>query len=127
MRENLVKYFFVGGFCALVDLLLFYYLTIENLMVWFYASAISFTFSTTINYFFSIKFVFHKYSNFDFKKFILVFCASFFSLLLNQAILYLFIEFFKFHIISSKILAISALFILNFSIRNFFIFKEKKA
>ena len=55
---KIVRYFFVGGTAAAVDLLLFGLLALVFGVHWFFAAAISFVPATVVNYLLSIRFVF---------------------------------------------------------------------
>jgi putative flippase GtrA len=123
---NIIKYFFVGGSAAIVDVGLFFifakYLGYPYLFVGF----ITFIIATFVNYYLSIKFVFRSESRFQKRKEIfLIYTVSAISLSLNLILLYCFHEILFFDIGLSKIVVTGLLFFFNYSIRRFFIFAKK--
>jgi len=118
------KYFFVGGIAGLIDLSIFLLLIYIDIH-WFVAASISFILATITNYQLSIQHVFE--SGVRFKKdheVALVFAISFLGLCINWSTLGLLISYNIFPIWFSKILATGTVFIWNFSVRYYFIFKE---
>jgi putative flippase GtrA len=123
---NLIKYFFVGGTCAAIDLILFSIFIYFFDLPWPIAGCISFLIATTSNYYLSIRFVFSQGARFNQSlELTLVYLVSGAGLALNLSFLYLLIEIFNLHLLLSKILATGVVFFWNFLIRQFFIFKSK--
>jgi putative flippase GtrA len=123
---NIIKYFFVGGLAAIIDVGLFFifakYLSYPYLLVGF----ITFIIATFVNYYLSIKFVFESGSRFKKQKEVfLIYIVSAISLLLNLSLLYCFHEILFFDIGISKIIVTGLLFFFNYSIRRFFVFAKK--
>lgn len=122
---KIIKYFFVGGSAAIVDVGLFFifakFLGFNYLIVGFF----TFIIATFVNYYLSIKFVFDSGKKFK-KHFevILVYIVSATSLLLNLLLLYLFHEKFLLDVGLSKIIVTGLLFFFNYSVRRFFIFTK---
>lgn len=120
---RIVKYFFVGGIAAFVDIGLFSLLASYLGYPWIPVSIATFVIATCINYFLSIQFVFK--SGFRHKKYIEiigVFIVSTLALLVNQIALYLTIEFLGFHLIISKVIATGVVFFWNDYGRSKFLF-----
>ena len=120
---NIVKYFFVGGFCFVIDFSIF------SLFAKFYGynylivNAVSFSIATVANYFLCIAFVFK--SGLKYKKMtelLLVFFVSGFSLAVNQVLLFSFVDYFHFELLISKAVAVLFTFLLNYFGRSFFVF-----
>jgi len=122
----LIKYLLIGGFSAVIDLIIF--LAAINFigMHWFYAGLIGFTSATAANYFLSIRFAFNSGVRFKKKsnEFLVIFIVSMVGLMINQFALYLFIERLNLMPAISKILASASAFIWNFLIRKNYVFKE---
>ena len=124
-NNSFVKYFFVGGVSALVDFLIFS-LFFNLLNNWFIAGILSFFIAITANYYLSINFVFNSGNKFKkLHEIYLVFFVSFIGFVLNQIILFFFIEAFILNVYLSKIIATSLVFMWNFSARKFYIFDKK--
>lgn len=119
----IVKYFFVGGISALVDIMLF--TIFAKLLNYNYivVGTITFIIATRINYFLSINLVFK--SGIKYKKnqeIILVFLVSFIGITINMGVLYFFIEFFHFDMVLSKLIASCCVFFWNYLMRRKLIF-----
>ncbi len=120
---KIVKYFFVGGTAAVVDVGLFFifakFLGFNYLIVGFF----TFLIATFVNYYLSIKFVFESGKKFKKRKEIfLVYLVSASSLGLNLLLLYILHEWIKLDIGFAKIIVTGLLFFYNYAIRKFFIF-----
>jgi putative flippase GtrA len=120
---RLVKYFFVGGAAATIDISLFALLTNFFGFPWMPVSICTFLLATLINYLLSIKFVFE--SGVRHKKHIEIvgiFVISGLSLLVNQSVLYIAIEWLEWHLLISKIIATGSVFFWNYLGRSKIIF-----
>jgi len=120
---RIVKYFFVGGAAALVDIGLFSIFASYLSWPWIPVSIVTFILATITNYFLSIQFVFesgarHKWHIEVFG----VFIVSGLALLVNQIILYLSIEILGWHLIFSKVVATGVVFFGNYYGRSKFVF-----
>ncbi len=122
---KIVKYFFVGGAAAIVDVGLFFifakYLAYNYLLVGFF----TFIIATFVNYYLSIRFVFQ--SGLKFKKryeVLFVYLVSASSLFFNLTLLYVFHEILSYDVGVSKIVVTGLLFFYNYLIRKFLIFKN---
>ena len=86
---KIIKYFFVGGIAAIVDIGLFYLgagVARWNYMI---VGTVSFTLATLVNYFISVRVVFQSGTRFSRRnELLLVFLVSCAGLAINQAILY---------------------------------------
>jgi putative flippase GtrA len=120
---RIVRYFFVGGAAAVVDISLFSIFASYLGWPWIPVSVATFIIATLINYFLSIRFVFE--SGTRHKKHVEVigvFVVSILALLVNQLVLYLAIEFVGLHLILSKVIATGAVFFWNYYGRRKFVF-----
>jgi putative flippase GtrA len=120
---RIVKYFFVGGAAAVVDIGLFSIFASYLSWPWVPVSITTFILATLTNYFLSIQFVFE--SGTRHKKYVEVFgvfIVSGLALLVNQIVLYLAIEILGWHLIFSKIVATSVVFFWNYYGRSKFVF-----
>jgi putative flippase GtrA len=122
---KIFRYFFVGGVSAVIDISLFAIFAGYFKFPWAVVSIITFIIATLANYFLSIRFVFKSGSRYKKHHEILgVFIVSTLALLLNQMFLYLFIEKMNIHLIISKCLTTSMLFLWNYFGRQRFIFSK---
>jgi putative flippase GtrA len=120
---RIVRYFFVGGTAAVVDIGLFSIFASYLGWPWIPVSICTFIIATSVNYFLSIKFVFE--SGARHKKHVEVigvFLVSGLALLVNQLVLYITIELLGWHLIVSKIIATGTVFFWNYLGRSKFIF-----
>jgi len=125
---KIVRYFFVGGIAAAIDISLFAIFASYLKFPWAIVSFITFIIATLANYFLSIRYVFESGSRYKKHQEILgVFIVSTLALLLNQLFLYLFIEKMNIHLIISKCVTTGMLFLLNYYGRKIFVFKERDA
>jgi putative flippase GtrA len=122
---TIVGYFFVGGISAVFDIALFSIFAGYFKFPWVIVSVITFIIATLVNYFLSIRFVFKSGMRYKKNQEILaVFIVSSLALLINQMFLYLFIEKMNLHLIISKCLTTSMLFLWNYYGRKRFIFSS---
>jgi len=120
---QIVKYFFVGGAAAVVDIGLFSIFAGYLGWPWIPVSIVTFILATLTNYLLSIQFVFE--SGARHKKHVEVFgvfIVSCLALLVNQIILYLTIEILVWHLIFSKIVTTGVVFFWNYYGRSKFVF-----
>lgn len=118
-----IRYFFVGGTAAIVDIGLFSLFSGYLGWPWAPVSISTFILATLINYYLSIQFVFvsgirHK----RVVEILGVFIVSGLALLVNQSVLYVAIEFFGWHLVFSKIIATSVVLFWNYFGRSKFVF-----
>jgi putative flippase GtrA len=122
---QLIKYFFVGGTAAVVDIGLFSIFASYLGWPWLPVSIVTFCIATLVNYFLSIRYVFESGSRH--KKHIEiigVFLVSGLALLVNQMVLFILIEWLGWHLIISKVLATLTVFFWNYFGRSKLIFKN---
>jgi len=122
---RLIKYFFVGGAAAIVDIGLFTLFASYLAWPWLPVSIATFILATAINYFLSIKFVFESgIKHTKSVEIIGVFGISALALLVNQAVLYMAIEWFDWNLVISKITATGTVFFWNYFGRSKLIFAQ---
>lgn len=120
---RLLRYFFVGGAAAFVDIGLFSLFAKVLGYSWLPVSICTFILATLTNYLLSIKYVFE--SGVRHKKHVEVagvFMVSGLALLVNQAVLYIGIEFLHWNLVFAKITATGIVFFWNYFGRSRFIF-----
>lgn len=121
---KIVRYFFVGGAAAAVDIAVFGVLTKGFGLPWFPVAVFSFMLATMVNYLLSIRHVFDSGARFArHHEAVLVFVVSGIGLVLNQAILWLLIERLAWDMLLAKIAATGGVFFWNYGMRRNFIFK----
>lgn len=120
---RILKYFFVGGAAALVDIGLFSIFANYLGWPWMPVSIATFILATLINYFLSIQFVFESGQRHEkHVEIIGVFIVSALALGVNQLVLYGAIEILGWHLIFSKIVATGVVFLWNYYGRSKFVF-----
>jgi putative flippase GtrA len=120
----IVRYFLVGGAAALVDWSLFGVFALLLGLPWFPVAIATFLLATLVNYVLSIRHVFKSGVRFSTRhEVMMVFIVSAAGLLINQAILWLLIERAAWNMLFAKIQATGLVFVWNYSIRRFFIFR----
>jgi putative flippase GtrA len=120
---KIVKYFFVGGIAAVVDIGLFY--LGAGVAGWNYliVGTVSFTLATVVNYVISVRIVFQSGARFRrHLELVLVFVVSCGGLAINQAILYACISRLSIGILPSKLIATAGVFLWNYLLRSRFVF-----
>jgi putative flippase GtrA len=120
---KIVKYFFVGGIAAVVDIGLFY--LGAGVASWNYliVGTVSFTLATVVNYVISVRIVFQSGVRFSrHHELVLVFLVSCLGLAINQAILYACISRLSVAILPAKLVATGGVFLWNYLLRSRFVF-----
>lgn len=124
---RLVRYFFVGGLAAAVDIGIFTVAVKGFGFNWFLVALCSFMFATAVNYLLSIRYVFESGARFKKKAEVsLVFVVSGIGLVINQSVLWLLIETVDLDEVLSKLMATGTVFFWNYTARNHFIFKARQ-
>ena len=124
---KIVRYFFVGGAAAVVDIGLFFLLAKLLGYNYLVVGCIGFTIATALNYFLSIRFVFRSGARFTRKtELSFIYGVSLVGLALHQMILFVLVERLGAELMLSKVVATGAVFLWNFSVRNFLIFRDKR-
>ena len=120
----IIRYFFVGGAAALVDWSLFYLFAQRMGLPWFPVALGSFLLATLVNYLLSVRHVFRSGTRFSpAHEVSMVFVASAAGLAINQVILWVLIERAHCYLMLAKITATGVVFIWNYAIRRFYIFR----
>lgn len=121
---RLIKYFFVGGAAATVDIGFFTLFANVLDFPWLPVSICTFLLATLVNYLLSIRFVFESGVRHPKHIEIMgVFTISALALLINQVVLYIAIEWLAWHLIFSKIIATGTVFFWNYFGRSRLVFK----
>ena len=125
MNFNIIKYFFVGGICTLLDLSLFYVFAKVLHYNYLIVSSIGFTLAVLLNYALCIKYIFQSGVRFSKNaEIVSVFLVSFMGLALNQGVLFCFAALLGTDILLSKIIATGAVFFWNYFSRSAYVFRE---
>ena len=120
---KLVRYFFVGGAAAIVDIGLFAIGAKLMALPYLPVAAGSFVVATLVNYFLSVRLVFESGARFGKHGEIgLVFVVSALGLAVNQSILWIAVAKFGIELIAAKLAATAMVFAWNYSIRRYYIF-----
>ena len=124
-KNIVVQYFCLGVIFASIDILLFYLFVEIILINWIYVSIFNFLILGFSHYVISKKFIFkirkkNKLLDYDV---VLIYMSNCFALSINIFIIMISTKIFAIDIILSKCIAILLVFIWNYSIRRFYIFK----
>lgn len=120
---KLIRYFFVGGAAAIVDIGLFLVLAKVVGWTWFFAAAASFVVATLVNYWLSVRHVFESGIRFRrHHELALVFLVSALGLVINQCMLFVMIEKLGGALLVSKLAATGVVFGWNYAARRHFVF-----
>jgi putative flippase GtrA len=120
----IIRYFFVGAAAALVDWILFGIFAQLLGLPWFAVALASFMCATLVNYVLSVRHVFRSGTRFSPPhEMAMVFAVSAAGLAINQTILWLLIERADWYPMLAKIQATGVVFIWNYAIRRFYIFR----
>jgi putative flippase GtrA len=125
---KIVRYFFVGGIAAVIDIGLFF--LGAGVARWNYmlVGTVSFILATLVNYVMSVRVVFQSGVRFSrHHEVLLVFLVSCAGLVVNQAILYVSISRLGIGILSAKLLATAGVFLWNYQLRSRFVFASPRA
>ena len=123
---KIVRYFFVGGAAAVVDIGIFFVFAKLAGYDYLLVGCIGFLVATAVNYALSVKHVFRsgiRYSKG--KEIALVYLVSLVGLAINQLVLYLLIDKMGSEIMLAKLAATGVVFFWNFSARHFIVFRAK--
>lgn len=122
---KVLRYMAVGATAAAVDIGIFGIAVKMLKMDWFTVAVFSFLVATAVNYLLSIRYVFKSGVRFRQRSEIpLVFLVSGIGLSINQSVLWLLIESAELDEMVAKVLATSAVFLWNYTLRSRFIFKK---
>lgn len=122
---KLVKYFFVGGTAAVLDISIFFVFVQKLGYNYLIIAPIGFVLATLLNYFLSIKMVFKKGTRFSPKMELLaIFVVSSIALVINQICLFINIDMLHINKMLAKIVATGVVFFWNYFLRSNFIFKS---
>jgi len=121
---KLIRYFFVGGIAAVVDIGIFVIFAKVLGFNYLIVAAVGFTLATFVNYFLSVRHVFESGVRFRRAHEIgLVYLVSAIGLAINQTVLYIGIDRLGWEMILTKIVATGVVFVWNYTIRSRFVFK----
>lgn len=124
---KIVKYIFAGGIAAAVDLAIFFIFANIMGLNYLVIGAIGFVIATFVNYIISIHVVFNSGVRFNKNlEITFVYIVSAVGLGIHQLVLFITVEVVVIHLMVSKITAMGTVFLWNFAMRNYFIFKEMK-
>ena len=118
-----VRYFFVGGTAALVDIGLFMLFAQGFGFPYLRVATATFVIATLVNYVLSIRFVFKSGQRFGKRmEVFLVYLVSAVGLAVNAAILFVCVEMLALPLLLAKLAATGTVFFWNYLARRFFVF-----
>lgn len=122
---RIVRYFFVGGVAASIDIGLFYIFAKQIGWNYFLVGAGSFSLATLANYILSVRHVFQSGVRFArHHEVMLVYLVSLVGLAVNQTVLYVGVEKLLIDLMYAKLLATAMVFFWNYGARAKFIFRR---
>ena len=126
-----ISYFCVGGLAAIVEWVMFFLFSSVFKIEYLIATILAFIFSTTANWLLGKLMTFKdskKYEGKAAKEGLLIFAVSGIGLLFNLLLMYIFVDIIGLNtdllMTASKIMATGIVFIWNFLIRKFWIYKS---
>lgn len=122
--RTFIRYFVVGGICALTDWVVFPIFLYGADFHYLIAGTISFVIATGLNYVLSVRYVFDAGGRARHTEVLLVYAASAVGLLINLAALGALIELVGIHPMIAKILGTGSAFAWNFCARYYWIFNR---
>ncbi len=129
MQDKRFVYFIKFGITGLsglfLDFLVTWFFKDVLLLQKFLANAIGFTVAVINNYFINRKWTFKSEQKIP-RQLVIFFLASLVGLTLNTLVVYLFNEVWLLNFYLSKIIAVAIVFIWNFTVNYFFVFKSPK-
>lgn len=121
----MVRYFFVGGASAAIDLAFFFVFAKLAGLNYLAVATVGFVIATLFNYLVSIRVVFESGARFSkTKELSLVYLVSVIALGVNLLVLFAMVDLLKAELMLSKIIATVSVFFWNFAARNNFIFRK---
>lgn len=124
LLNQFVRYFCVGGISALVDWSLFYALHLMAGYHYITAAAVSFVLSVIINFFLGREFVFRKQCKFNVNiEALCIVAMNTIGLLFDLILISLAMELIHVHPVAAKIGATGLVFIWNFSLRRWWLYR----
>ena len=122
------RYFLVGGAAACVDIGLFLAFAKGLGLPYLRVAAASFVIATLVNYVLSVRFVFRSGQRFGRRwEIALVYLVSGVGLAINQAILFMCVEWMHLGLLLAKLAATGTVFSWNYLARRFFVFGSGRA
>lgn len=126
LSKNIVKYFFVGGFAAFVNLSVFFFFAKLLNFNYIVVGALAFLVATFVNYALSIKHVFESGVRFEKKQELFwVYIVSLIGLTIDTGVLFICVDWCSIELIASKIIATGVVFFWNYFARKHFVFKNR--
>ncbi len=122
--NKFIRYFVVGGICALTDWVVFPIFLYGADFHYLVAGTISFVVATGLNYVLSVRYVFEAGRRARHTELLLVYAASTVGILINLAALGALIELAGIHPMIAKILGTGSAFAWNFCARYYWIFNR---
>lgn len=129
--KQFISYFCVGGIAAIVEWIMFFIFSSVCQIPYMIATVLAFILSTTTNWFLGRAMTFKdskKYKGNARKEIFLIFLVSAVGLVFNLILMYFFVTVIGFdsdlQMTFSKIMATGIVFIWNFLIRKFVVYKE---
>jgi len=122
---KIVRYFFVGGAAAALDISIFFLFAKLAGYDYLIVGCVGFVLATMLNYVLSVRHVFKSGVRFSKRKELaLVYAVSVVGLIINQFALYVLISQHSVELMLSKIIATLTVFGWNYSARNYFVFRN---
>lgn len=121
VHVQFLRYLFVGGSSAILDLSIYTTLTEIFFVHYLIANLVAFAFGLSWNYLLGILWVFESKHQ-RAKEAAMVFAIAFMGLLWTELILWLLVEYGEIHHFVAKIVAIWVVLFWNFGMRKFYVF-----
>ncbi len=124
-RTEFTRYFWAGSLTFLVDFLILLLLTEVGGVNYLWSNLAAVSVGIVMSYLFSVKWIFldRRYSRvvFEFPIFVLI-CVV--GILLNETLLWAFVEFGNIHYLVAKVVVAVAIFAINFLVKKIILFRR---
>lgn len=121
---QVIKFIIAGSTGALIELGLFIFLTEYLSIYYLIANLIAITIAILVNYIISLKWVFESGRHSQGVEFLAFLVTSFLVIMLNQFLMWCFVDGLDFHGRFSKVLSIALVAIVNFFAKKYLVFKN---
>lgn len=125
--KQVVKFGIVGASNIFVDVLVYWLLTRFGGFYYLLAATVSFLAANIWSYFWNRRWTFHDHSPAIIRQYLKFLAANIIAILLNLLLLFVFVDFFHFDDLFSKIIASIAVGLVNFIINKIWAFNGQPA
>ena len=123
--KKIISYLWVGAMATIAEWTAFFLFWNQLSLNYLAATAFAFVFSTFVNWLLGRLWTFREEKGSIIKELVLIYCASAAGLVFNMLIMFLLVQKLQIYEMLSKMIATAIVFVYNYAIRRFFIYKRK--